>query len=123
MIGYCWSPGNLTVPVMVTWEYYSGQATRKAAYMGAAASLHMLNMVLVTAIRVCNVSRSSFRLFTLEVQGWHAGLPFWPRYYRRGKIAIVKPRNKSLPAADSRAETSRLPLPTLLSQAVVRVYD
>jgi DNA-binding MarR family transcriptional regulator len=31
----------------------------------------------------------------------------------------VKPRDKSLPTAESRAETSRLPLPTLLSHALV----
>ena len=43
---------NLTVPVMVTWEYYSGQATRKVAYMSAGVSLLMLNVLLVVTIRI-----------------------------------------------------------------------
>jgi hypothetical protein len=43
---------NLTVPVMITWEYYSGQATRKVAYMSAGVSLLMLNILLVVTIRI-----------------------------------------------------------------------
>jgi hypothetical protein len=43
---------NLSVPVMITWEYHSGQATRNVAYMCAGVSLLMLNILLVVTIRI-----------------------------------------------------------------------
>jgi len=41
---------NLTVPVMVAWEHYRGEASRPVAFISGLASLLVLNAVIVIAI-------------------------------------------------------------------------
>ena len=41
---------NLTVPILVNWKYHTGEATRTAAFISGAASLLILNAVIIKVI-------------------------------------------------------------------------